>query len=241
NQRGTVIGYSEAYPGDSDVVHAYMATQAGMIDLGTWGGSSSLAHGINDRDQVVGGALDENEHLRAFLYSDGVMQDLNDLIASDARVRLLRANDINNRGQIAAFGVDLNTGEKHGYLLTPQSQGSEDRPFRGRITGSYITRPTSDPNVVLSEATAVGCGTHIGRFEKTTRDVANFATLNDEGEFTMMVADGDLLTGFYSGPLIPGDSPGTLSWRLDAVITGGTGRFRHATGEFVFVADGEYM
>ena len=45
-------------------------------DLGTLGGSVSLAHEVNASGQVVGSAYDAAGDERAFLFSGGVMQDL---------------------------------------------------------------------------------------------------------------------------------------------------------------------
>jgi probable HAF family extracellular repeat protein len=68
-----------------------------MRDLGTLGGDSSFATGINDSGQIVGAAdvtNDFGEH--AFLYSGGKMHDLGTLPGGN----LSFAEDINARGQI---------------------------------------------------------------------------------------------------------------------------------------------
>jgi probable HAF family extracellular repeat protein len=50
---------------------------ASIVDLGTLGGASSNATGINDSSQVVGWANPAGSTARhAFLYSGGVMSDL---------------------------------------------------------------------------------------------------------------------------------------------------------------------
>lgn len=125
--------------------------------------------------------------------------------------------------------------------LFPVSRGARERPFHGRIEGSFITTPTLDPTVILAEATAVGEGAHIGSFRKVTNDAINLAILEVDGIFTMTAANGDVIEGCYSGLFEFGTSPGTLSWVLEAAITGGTGQFAGATGEFIFIADVEYV
>ena len=87
------------------VTHAVHVTQRGTTDLGTLGGPFSTARGINDSGEIVGGALIEGEEaFHAFLYADGVMHDLNDLIDADAGWELVNALGINNRGDIVALG-----------------------------------------------------------------------------------------------------------------------------------------
>jgi probable HAF family extracellular repeat protein len=81
-----------------------------MIDLGTLGGNQSLAHAINNRDQVVGWALNSTPddamiwddypwpfgtQQRAVLWENGTIQDLGTLGGPSAW-----ATHINDRGQI---------------------------------------------------------------------------------------------------------------------------------------------
>ena len=127
-----------------------------------------------------------------------------------------------------------------GLLLAAPALGAE-HPFKGRINGQFLATPTSNPAVYLGSAQAVGKSTDIGAFRKLTSDVTNIATGELEGSFTMTGANGDLVTGVYSGILLFGSTPGTFAWILGATITGGTGRFSHATGTFVFVAEGEFV
>jgi hypothetical protein len=92
-----------------------------------------------------------------------------------------------------------------------------------------------------AEAHASGKATHVGAFTKVTSDVVNIVTGEVEGSFTITAANGELLTGVYSGFSIPDAASGTFTWLLNATFTGGTGRFTHATGEFVFIAEGDFV
>ena len=65
-----------------------------ITDLGTFGGYSSYAYGINDSGQVVGAAQTPNGDTRAFLWQSGTMIDLGTLGGASY------AWDINNVGQI---------------------------------------------------------------------------------------------------------------------------------------------
>ncbi|HZU23690.1 MAG TPA: hypothetical protein VE998_12730 [Terriglobales bacterium] len=81
------------------------------------GDSNSWAWGINIRGQAVGQSFGSGA--RAFLYQDGVMYDLNGLLASPSSLQLLLANDINDRGEIAGFARDLKTGNQVAFLAIP--------------------------------------------------------------------------------------------------------------------------
>ena len=71
-----------------------------MADLGTLGGSYSVAHGINNAGQVVGWSYLHGTSLptHAFLYSGGGMTDLGTLGGSSSM-----GDDINNEGQIVGY------------------------------------------------------------------------------------------------------------------------------------------
>ena len=126
-------------------------------------------------------------------------------------------------------------------LLWASPADAKDRPFKGRIDGSFVASPSANPTIYVGGAQASGNATHLGAFSKVTSDVTNIATGAIEGSFTMTAANRDQLTGVYTGFLAFGTTPGTFSWVLNATITGGTGRFLHATGQFVFLANGTYV
>ena len=72
---------------------------------------------INERREIVGFMLDADFNSHAFLWKDGVMVDLNDLIAKDSPWMLQSAAGINASGQIAGQG--LIHGKVHAFLATP--------------------------------------------------------------------------------------------------------------------------
>jgi probable HAF family extracellular repeat protein len=112
---GVTAGFSTSYasavnnPGDvagvehnsTGVAHAFVWHDGVMTDLGTLGGPSSWAYGLNDFGQVVGqaetAALDPygNHIAHAFLWQNGVMTDLGTLGGDFSEAR-----DINNAGQV---------------------------------------------------------------------------------------------------------------------------------------------
>jgi probable HAF family extracellular repeat protein len=92
-------------------------------DLGTFS-----AYAINNRGTVVGSSpiSAPNDHYssslgHAFLWRNGKMRDLNELLPANSEWELYQASDINNNGQIVGCG-GFNNGEYtsiHAFLLTP--------------------------------------------------------------------------------------------------------------------------
>ncbi|MFT3858232.1 MAG: hypothetical protein QM742_12275 [Aquabacterium sp.] len=90
-------------------------------DLGALDAYSSMAMGINNRNDVVG-TLNYytpwgDETQEAFAYVDGQMRKLGSLIDPASGWQLKAAMDINDRGQIVGYGVF--NGQERGFLLTP--------------------------------------------------------------------------------------------------------------------------
>ncbi|MEH2449494.1 MAG: DUF3466 family protein [Nostoc sp.] len=139
NDLGQVVG-SSGLTGVSGG-HAFLySSSTGLKNLGRLRPTDlfSVATGINNLGQVVGySGTDPNYYaaggigMRAFLYSDNTLYDLNDLIApgSDPGFTLTVASAINNNGQIVGGGAV--NGEAHAFLLTPISSVSVAEPTSG--------------------------------------------------------------------------------------------------------------
>lgn len=122
NQRGDIVGFAgdPAFP-DGDILHAFIWTaKDGIRPLGALPGHiHSEAYGINEKRQVVGLSCDANfVDCRAFIWADGVMQDLNNLKPASYTARLEQAKDINEAGEIAGRSIDA-TGVRKAFLAEP--------------------------------------------------------------------------------------------------------------------------
>jgi probable HAF family extracellular repeat protein len=124
NDDGDVVGFSNPPgPGDPEgdfIAHAFLwingapkADDIGTLDEDPF----SEAFAINARDQVVGISFGGLLGPRAFIYENGVLTNLNDLVDTDDV--LLSAQDINNAGQITGRLRDAATSEVLAFIATP--------------------------------------------------------------------------------------------------------------------------
>lgn len=121
NSQGTIVGYS-ATVGDVDSsIDAFMWAQGKITDLGSLGGKCQ-AKAINDGGTIVGASFDAlpYTYMRAVLWSNGWLYDLNELVPADSPWILLGANDINDLGQIVVDAEPKDRqGPQRGLVLTP--------------------------------------------------------------------------------------------------------------------------
>ncbi|MFA7238423.1 MAG: hypothetical protein WC058_16320 [Phycisphaeraceae bacterium] len=123
NDYGRIAGY--AYSPTTEFVQAFLYSGSVMANLGTLGGTNSYASGINNLGNVVGKAQVVGDIYHAFLYSDSMMADLNDCIASGSGWLLQNAVDINDVGQIVGVGINPQ-GQTRAFLLTPIPEPTSD-------------------------------------------------------------------------------------------------------------------
>jgi len=69
-----------------------------LTEMPTFGGTFSVAQGINNKGQITGGASRANGIRRAFIYDNGVMTELGSLYGNDGESLGV---DINEQGQVA--------------------------------------------------------------------------------------------------------------------------------------------
>jgi probable HAF family extracellular repeat protein len=121
NNLGQIVGSSGRTDPDTyeSFYRAFLYSNGVMTALPV-PSSEAYAGDINDSGVVVGsmraGGGFSNYH--GWVYMDGVVTNLNTLIASGSGLHIAYANAINNAGQIAATAFDAQ-GHRHAVLLTP--------------------------------------------------------------------------------------------------------------------------
>jgi probable HAF family extracellular repeat protein len=138
-----------------------------VTDLGTLGGTTSSATGINAWGQVVGTSTTSYGVSRAFVYWHGVMIDLGTLGGDYSS-----ATAINNVGQIVGVAT-TSTGDQHAFLF----QGSTMTDL-GTLGGN-----TSQANAINDHGQIVG--------SSTLANGQTRAFLYDHGAMTNLGALGD--------------------------------------------------
>ncbi len=166
NNDGDVVGEADYVNSDGErYSRPFFWNGTTMTDLGTLRDNPDTGAGagsaINDGGVIVGWAEDDNRVRRAFIYEDGQMQDLNDLlylIDSDGNtivpnVTLSEARDINADGIIVGWGTlrGSNGESTRGFALNPimvdpstlVQEDEEDDPGEG-LPGSGEDDYTGD-------------------------------------------------------------------------------------------------
>lgn len=119
NNRGDVVGTQELADG---TVHTFLWNKgSGIQDVMAPGAFVTIApccHTANDHREITGFAIGEDGP-QAFVWKDGLFTDLNAALPAGSPWFVFITASINNAGQIAASGFNMETGEIHGLLLTP--------------------------------------------------------------------------------------------------------------------------
>lgn len=124
NASGQVAGWADIADGSNTYHHAFLSGPNGgalqdLQGLGTASGTTSEARAVNDGGQIVGFSLSNGGESRAFIYSSGVMTDLNSVLTPlSSFTRLYAAYSISNDGHITGEGL-TSDGYVHAFLLTP--------------------------------------------------------------------------------------------------------------------------
>lgn len=125
NDNGWIVGGATP-PGDQ-VTGGFLWRNGKMTNLGTLfkGSVCDIAFSINSSGQIVGESDTDCNGTggRAWIWENGgPMVDLNTLVPPGSRMHLVEAEYINDRGEIAGFGV-LPNGDGHAFLLIPRKAG----------------------------------------------------------------------------------------------------------------------
>lgn len=110
----------------------------GMADLGTLGGNSSWAQGMNEFGAVVGAAELADSARHATLWMNGEIIDLNNVVVGNMAFSVLEtAYGINDLGQIVGSGRTVD-GQSHAFLLTPIAAVPEPTTWLMLVSGLLL-------------------------------------------------------------------------------------------------------
>jgi probable HAF family extracellular repeat protein len=110
NNAGAMIGADSSGSGTTATSNPFLLRNGAYTALGSLGGKTGSVNGINEFGQVVGASQTAAGTNHAFVWTDGVQADLNNLITAPltyngAAVTLNSAVSINNFGDIVATGT----------------------------------------------------------------------------------------------------------------------------------------
>jgi hypothetical protein len=115
-------------------------------------------------------------------------------------------------GQVAGAGAAFGGSDRGHFTVTGKACGPRAAWARVDIRGT-------------------GTATRIGKYSYSALECFD-GKLKYAGVFWMRAADGDILSGSYAGTVAGTSDPNVATYKQQAVISGGTGRYEGASGEF---------
>ena len=114
-------------------------------------------------------------------------------------------------------------------VLQSTAAAEESVPVRGRLQGSASCRELNFPVLTITMVFQ-GEMSQLGRFSLTLPHQVDVRFLTAQGTFDFVAANGDHITGTFTGRAEPTATPNVVSITENCVVTGGTGRFAGARG-----------
>jgi probable HAF family extracellular repeat protein len=202
NNAGQVVGSSNA---GLRVTRAFLwqGPESGLQDLGTLGGFTTAASGVNNRGQVAGSAVNDGRS-RVFLWQDGAMQNLGGLSGGDAFAHALNDN-ATIIGEARTSG-----GATHPFLckdgvMVDLFDGMES-PVREVLYG--VAYAVNNNDVVVGSANPPD-GSFNTAFLWKDGKWRNLGTLGGANSWAMAINRSEVVAGFSAG------SSGQRAFRWD--------------------------
>ena len=104
-------------------------------------------------------------------------------------------------------------------------------PFKGDFAGSSAFGEFNFPFLNIDVA-AEGNATHLGYFQVDIPHKLNVIDNTVAGQYIFTAANGDQVHADFVGQAAPAAEPGYTDVAIEAMITGGNGRFADASGTF---------
>ena len=191
NNLDQVVGYS--FANDKNDKEAFFYDNGKMKSLGLLPGyNDSHAMDINDLGQIVGTLQINNVYTdnTGFIYQNGQMLNLNNLIPENSGWTLDKPKAINNKGQIVGFGTYNNISDV-AFLLNPITTASESKITVGNITTFGDTVLLQGEEIILNRNAITTNGGEI-KLDGTTKVGSNITIDTSVIEDEEVTGGGDI-------------------------------------------------
>ncbi len=218
NDAGHVVGFLTSSTG----LRATLWRDGAAVDLGTFGGGTSIAHGLNNAGAVIGEAATDTGEIHAFRWVEGTLSDLGTLGGE-----VSSAQDVNDAGVVVGHSTK-NPGESmygdgtvgvvwqvDGTVVEiPALGGAVSVAVAVNIAGVVVGASTTEAAVEYG-----GVGTHAFKWENGslfdlgTFNGTNVSVAND-------INAGGWIAGFGSNPdaSTPDDAMAACVWDADGAM-----------------------
>lgn len=218
NARGQVAGWRIDAEGN---LRAFLWEDGALTDLGTLGGTFSIALALNDRGQVVGSSRLADGSIRAFLWENGTMTDLGTLDGG----WLSGAFAINNLVQVTGWSVYCSTcsaNERHAFLwdngtMTDLGVGTFSEGYGVNVRSQVVGRSSGFGAFLWEAGTITRLGTLGGVQSEAKgindrRQVVGWSTLPGNFPFHAWLWDDGTMTDLGTLP----DGGGSVAYAVNA-------------------------
>lgn len=195
NDAGTIVGY---FDGNGHAPNRAFVRPAGkpVTEIGTLGGTDSIASAINDNGQIVGVSTTSNGTQRAFLYTnESGMIDLNTELTGNTS-----AVAINELGQVLLVNSPPGSALAYSYLLqNPDGNLVEIDPWPGeQFNGEGLSDNSTITGLINRRTVVYSTTTGLRRIGTLGGERSSPAAINDRGWVTgwSYLEENRILTAF---------------------------------------------
>jgi probable HAF family extracellular repeat protein len=191
NDAGHIIGSSSSGSGTTLTSIPFVLRDGKYTALGSLGGKTGSVSSINEFGQIVGSSADKDGKNRAFMWMDGKMLDLNNLLTkplsyNGAAVTLTNAVSINNFGDITALGTYT-----YKNAAGVDQTGTRSFSLKGIANNNITGAKSSTMSISTDKLAKIVSGKGFDKFSKGKSITSNQAR-NEAKQIAEMIASGGI-------------------------------------------------